>query len=140
MSELEKCIIVDIDGTLALRNDRSPYQWDKVGEDAVNEPVVYLVKILSFLKDSKIILFSGRDSICRNQTEKWLKDNEIFYDSLHMRPQDNCEKDSVIKKRMFEQIILGKYDVRFVLDDRNQVVEMWRELGLTCFQVADGNF
>jgi len=27
-----------------------------------------------------------------------------------------------------------------VFDDRQQVVDMWRQNDLTCFQVADGNF
>ena len=31
-------------------------------------------------------------------------------------------------------------DIFLVVDDRNKVVDMWRSLGLTVFQVADGNF
>ena len=57
-----------------------------------------------------------------------------------MRPEGNNEKDSIIKKRIYEDHIKGKFNVEFVLDDRNQVVEMWRELGLTCLQVAEGDF
>jgi len=58
-----------------------------------------------------------------------------------MRPEGNNEKDSIIKKRLYDQHIMGKYDIEFVLDDRDQVVEMWRnQIGLTCLQVAYGNF
>lgn len=57
-----------------------------------------------------------------------------------MRPEGNNEKDSIIKRRMFDEYIRGKYYVDFVLDDRNQVVEMWRNMGLTCLQVAEGDF
>jgi hypothetical protein len=65
----------------------------------------------------------------------------IYFDEIFMRPEGNNEKDSVIKKRLFEQHIRGKYYVDFVLDDRDQVVKMWRhELGLPCLQVAEGNF
>jgi len=42
---------------------------------------------------------------------------------------------------MYERLVPGTYDVLLVLDDRNQVVDMWRkELGLTCFQVDYGDF
>ena len=57
-----------------------------------------------------------------------------------MRMQGNNEKDSVIKRRMFDNHIRGKYYIEYVLDDRNQVVEMWRSIGLICLQVADGDF
>ena len=31
-------------------------------------------------------------------------------------------------------------DVFLVVDDRQKVVNMWRDLGLTCVQVAPGDF
>lgn len=50
-------------------------------------------------------------------------------------------KDSIVKRELYEKYIEGKYLIRFVLDDRNQMVDMWRnELGLKCLQVAEGNF
>jgi len=49
-------------------------------------------------------------------------------------------KDVIIKQEIYEEHIKDKYDVLFVMDDRNQVVEFWRSIGLTCFQVAEGNF
>jgi hypothetical protein len=57
-----------------------------------------------------------------------------------MRDKGNNEKDSIVKRNMFEKYIRGKYFIEYVLDDRNQVVEMWRSMGLTCLQVADGDF
>ncbi len=134
---LPRAFIFDIDGTLAIMGDRSPFEWSKVGSDTRNE-VVYLV--LRWLQpENKIIILSGRDEVCRKETEKWLKDNNIKYEELFMRPEGNTEKDSIIKKGLFDYI-KTKYNVLGVFDDRNQVVEMWRSLGLTCFQVADGNF
>lgn len=41
---------------------------------------------------------------------------------------------------MFEEHIRNKFCVEYVLDDRNQVVDMWRNMGLTCLQVAEGGF
>lgn len=140
MSELPKAIIVDIDGTLAKMNGRGPFEWMRVGEDLVNEPIRHIVNLYQ-ASGHTIIIFSGRDSVCRKVTEDWLSDNLIGYNSLFMRPEGNNEKDSIIKRRLFDENILGKYDIQFVLDDRNQVVDMWRkDLGLTCLQVNYGNF
>jgi hypothetical protein len=137
--ELPDAWISDIDGTIALMHDRSPFEWDKVDTDAVNTPVVNLLRILS--ADHTIIITSGRDGSCESLTRKWLKDNQIPYDHLFMRPAGNSEKDAVIKKRIYEEHIQGKFNVKGVFDDRNQVVHLWRnELGLPTFQVADGDF
>ena len=57
-----------------------------------------------------------------------------------MRPENDNRQDSIVKREIFEQYIKGVYDIEFVLDDRNQVVEMWRSLGLKCLQVQEGDF
>lgn len=134
-----RAIIVDIDGTLALKGHRSPFDWMRVGEDSVNEPIKWLVR--SFKPNVAIIIFSGRDSICRDITEKWLGENGIPWNALYMRPEGDMRKDSIVKKELYDQYVKDNYEVIFVLDDRNQVVDMWRnELGLTCLQVAKGDF
>jgi hypothetical protein len=49
-------------------------------------------------------------------------------------------KDSVVKQELFDEHIRDIYDVVAVYDDRQQVVDMWRAMGIDCFQVAPGNF
>ncbi len=137
---LPHCIICDIDGTLAKMNDRSPYDWKRVGEDILNEPISDLLFNM-YKQKYKIILFSGRDGCCWDDTIKWLGENNIWYDEIYMREEGNTEKDSIIKNRLFEESIRGKYYCEFVIDDRNQVVKMVREeLGITCLQVDYGDF
>ena len=135
---LPKAIICDIDGTLAHMKDRNPYDWKRVGEDEV-DPVIK--NLLDSLREEYVIfLVSGRSEACREETEKWLTENDISYDMLFMRPEDDVRKDSTLKRELFENYIRLHYNVEFVLDDRNQVVEMWRSLGLKCLQVAEGDF
>lgn len=136
--ELPTAILCDIDGTLALMKDRSPFEWSRVGEDLPNQPVVSLVKKL--IEDKTIIFMSGRDEVCRAETEAWLSAHGMPYAPLYMRPEGNQAKDSIIKRHLFDENIRGKFNIEFVLDDRDQVVEMWRDMGLTCLQVAEGNF
>jgi hypothetical protein len=83
---------------------------------------------------------SGRTDDCQPQTEKWLQQYEVNYASLYMRKTGDMRKDSIMKDEIYRQHIEGKYNVKFVLDDRQQVVDMWRGLGLTVFQVDEGDF
>jgi len=137
---LRHAIIVDIDGTLAINNSgRSPYDWSRVNEDDVYTPIRNIVNWACDVR--YIIVFSGRDSSCRELTEKWLTDNRINYNVLFMRATGDNRKDSIVKKELFEQHVRGQYYVDLVIDDRDQVVRMWRkELGLTCLQVNYGAF
>jgi len=135
---LKQCIIVDIDGTLAKMNDRSPYDWGKVGEDSVHKHIKGIVDM--YYEDFDIIIMTGRDGCCENETREWLSQNGIGYTALHIRPEGNNESDVIIKERMYREHIEGKYNVEFVLDDRDCVVEMWRNLGLKCLQVNYGDF
>ncbi len=137
---LPDCIIVDIDGTLAKMNGRSPYDYSKVSEDLPNTPIIGLVHTLAFSEIDNVIVFSGRPDSCRIETEKWLSEYDVVWHELYMRTTGDTRKDTIIKKELYETHIKDKFNVLWVIDDRNQVVEMWRSLGLTCLQVADGNF
>lgn len=131
-------ILCDIDGTLAHMGNRGPYEWARVGEDIYDDEIGGLIDL--YRSYSHIILVSGRDSVCRPETEEWLRSFNVYYDLLLMRPEGDNRKDNIIKREIFDNHIREEYQVKFVLDDRNQVVEMWRQMGLKCFQVADGDF
>lgn len=139
--DLPRAIIVDVDGTLAHMVDRGPYDWDKVCQDEVDTGIQRIVSCVDTLdKELHVIIMTGRDGVCEKETRKWLAENDIEYDRLLIRPAGNSEKDSIIKERLYRENIAGKFNVLFVLDDRDQVVKMWRRLGLKCLQVAEGNF
>lgn len=133
--------LVDIDGTLALMEPggRSPYDWHRVGEDALNEPVYTIVRALS-LAGFQIVLMSGRDAVCREATERWLAAFRVPYTALYMRKEGDMRKDNIVKDELFEAEVRGCWDVAGVVDDRDQVVRMWRAKGLTVAQVAEGRF
>jgi predicted kinase len=137
---LPKAIICDLDGTLALMNGRNPFDAAQCENDLLNEPVANVLKTFQGL-GHKILLLSGRKDEHKPQTINWLEKHGIVYDMLEMRQTSDGRKDSIVKRELFDAHILGKYYVEFVLDDRNQVVDLWRnDLGLTCFQVAYGDF
>ena len=138
MRTLPSAVLCDIDGTLAIKGDRSPFDWKRVGDDTLNQTINRVLLALGHVNE--IIFMSGRDSICRPETQAWLEDNGWMHQKLYMRPAADNRKDSVIKRELYETHIRGSYDVLCVLDDRDQVVRMWRELGLTCLQVAYGDF
>ena len=124
-----QAFIFDIDGTLAKMNGRrSPYEWDKVGEDTVNTPVEKVLRTI-WGSGYKIIIFTGRDGCCADKTKDWLNKNDIHYDYFDIRPEGNNEKDSIIKERMFNKI-KDKYNIVGVFDDRPSVLKMWKNKGV----------
>ncbi|MFC7527690.1 AAA family ATPase [Actinoplanes sp. GCM10030250] len=138
--ELPEAVLVDIDGTVALMAGRSPYDWGRVGEDEPNPAVITAVRAMHAAGHA-IVFCSGRDEVCRPETEAWL---DLFvgvpYEALFMRPAGDSRKDSIVKREIFDREVSDRWRIVGVFDDRQQVVRMWRALGLTVFQVAEGDF
>lgn len=134
-----RAIICDIDGTLAQRTNRGPYDMTRVGDDDL---VIEIAAILDkFKEEVTIIIVTGRDEgECADATKEWLFSHGISHRHLFMRPEGNRESDDIIKGRIYDEKIEPHYDVMFVLDDRDRVVKMWRERGLKCLQVEYGDF
>lgn len=149
-SKRYKCaVIVDIDGTLSHKGDRSPFDYSKVSEDKPDYEIFELVYLLA--KNHQIIFVSGREDSCRDDTIAWLKkysSNLVFNpnekpgvgETLFMRKAEDYRSDVIVKREIFFEQIVKNYNVKYVLDDRNKVVQMWRSLGLKCLQVAEGDF
>jgi hypothetical protein len=141
---LPHVIICDLDGNLALHVARSPYEFMKCHTDALNVPVAKVVhQFLHKGACDKIVYMSGREDEAFDLTVGWLVKHDLWHSDkceLHMRKTGDNRKDRIIKTELFDAYVRGKYYVDFVLDDRRQVVTMWREIGLSCFQVAPGDF
>lgn len=135
--------IFDIDGTLALNTGRDIYDLSRVHEDALNTPVASVLLCLA-AQGYKIIFMSGRKEDSRAVTTKWLSDKLFILEEhieLHMRPTEDRRPDYLVKYDLFMEHIAGKYRVLGSFDDRDQVVDLWRnKLGLPTFQVLDGDF
>ena len=148
----KKTVIFDLDGTLALidnrrdisTKDNGKMDWVKfqdpknISLDQPNQPVINMANILKS-QGFKIQILSGRSDATADATLDWLKKHNVNFDSLTMRPQNHLfMPDNDLKQMWLDDI--GVDNVVMVFDDRNQVVDMWRKNGLTCFQVADGDF
>lgn len=137
---LEEVILCDLDGTLAHMNGkRGPFEWLKTDVDDLDEIVAKSIKDHMTL-GHKIIFMSGRDEEGRVPTEQWLEFYGFKYHALLMRKKGDFRKDNIVKEELYNEHIKGKYNVRHVYDDRQQVVDMWRSLGIKVYQVAKGDF
>ncbi len=133
--------LVDVDGTLAIRTSRAPFDWSEAGSDLPNHPVVTVVRALSASSNkTSIILVTGREEKIRGLTEEWLERHSIPYHLLLMRENGDYRRDEILKSEIYWRRIAPYFSVEGVIDDRNRVVNMWRSLGLVCFQVADGDY
>jgi predicted kinase len=138
---LPDIVLFDIDGTLAHMNGkRGPFEWHRVDVDDLDGIVFDAYKRHQKLGD-KIGILSGRSSDARKKTEEWLEFYGITgYEFLYMRGSTDFRKDNAVKQQIYEERIKPFYNVKVIYDDRDQVVKMWRSLGLKCFQVAEGDF
>jgi len=134
--------VFDIDGCLAEKgNRRSPFDWNKVGLDTPIEPIVKLNQLVnsSKSKNEKIIIATGRDGVCIDETEKWLEKHQIEYDEIYIRPKGDYRPDWEIKKEMAQEIVKNNY-ISFWADDRIQVSRYLRSLGIKVLNVEYNNF
>jgi hypothetical protein len=159
-------MIVDLDGTLCnidhrlhhVRNDnKKKRRWDlffkEVPGDSVNEWCKLLINRAHY---NPVILCSGRPDSTRKDTEAWLMKHgfakELYvkengekvidrrYRHLFMRHRTDHRQDSIVKEIILEFEIKTRYNVWMAVDDRKQVVDMWRKHGITCLQCAEGDF
>ena len=126
---------------------------------ALDEPNAPVIKMAQMFHDDgfNIVIFSGRNDRGFDATVQWLDNNHVPFDLLVMRPDKFKDKswpiadgnpatpdmrfmpDEILKKVMLDTFV-DINDVFLVVDDRQKVVDMWRDLGLNTFQVAPGDF
>ncbi|MBI2519565.1 MAG: hypothetical protein HYV97_04085 [Bdellovibrio sp.] len=150
MTQRKKIIIIDIDGTLANIEHRVPHvrgerkNWNEFNKnfhkDILNKWCAELIGAMQ-AQGVGTLLLTGRGERYRSPTEEWLAVHGINFERLFMRKSKDRREDAVIKKEIYLEHIKPLYDVLFVVEDRLNVVKMWREqLGLVCLQCDWGNF
>jgi len=144
---MRNIIVFDLEGTLGLMsserikflNDRD---WDNFYKlcdtDMPNQPIIDIYKAF-WLSGRNLKIVTGRSDIVRDKTLRWLDKHGIYIKSenLHMRPHGDHRCDTELKKEMVAAFI---NDIYMVFEDRAAVVKMWRDMGITCLQVSEGNF
>ena len=134
------CYILDLDGTIAEKGDRSPFDWKRVGEDSVIENIAKLWRDLSSNKlNPTLIICTGRDGVCLEECKSWLYKHNINYHGIYIRRENDMRPDWVVKEEFWREIAKNRYIVGLI-DDRLQVVRRARALGLTVLHVAHNNF
>jgi len=143
-------VICDIDGTIA---DCAHRRHHVVGPDKnwpaffsglhLDEPIKPVINAFHAVQSSMSavgILCSGRNEEYRDVTEAWLRKHVVAYEKLYLRADQDYRPDDLVKGELLDRIIADGFDPYLVFDDRNSVVQMWRARGLTCLQVAEGDF
>lgn len=146
----KQTILFDIDGTLANIEHRRIYldqerpDWAKfnagMGDDTPNQAVVNLYNILWQSDVYEIIIVTGRNEQFRKVTETWFAWNEIPFQRILMRPDRDNRADYIIKEEILDMLLSEGKEIAFTVDDRQQVVDMWRRRGITCLQCDKGDF
>jgi histidinol phosphatase-like enzyme len=148
--ELKMTVVLDLDGTLNNCDHRQQHarngDWNKfhsaLMDDEPNPDVLWFVRMIE--EEHPIIGCTGRNEAFRPLTYKWLDRHKIKLDAILMRPDGDYTPDAKLKPAMLEEFFRSKEEVlkqvRFVVDDRDRVVEAWRNYGLFCWQCRPGSY
>lgn len=159
---MKKAFIFDIDGTLADASHRLHFiegpskNWeaffDAMKDDKVIEPVRVVYGILQILLNItssfdmdlgfEIVFCTGRPDSHKLETIEWLGKEVCGPNGyrVYMRKTGDRRPDDVVKEEMIQRMRNEGLEPYVVFEDRKRCVDMWRRNGITCFQVADGDF
>lgn len=147
-------IITDRDGTLAsvahvAPQDQSSVSWMMYNAAMPFDAVVPRVRTMiewciRTIPDITVIMTSGRaggdypgDNHREMLMRDWIRKHNLPIDVLLMRKGGDQRRDSIVKREMYEDVIAPRFDVLLAIDDRPQVCEVWRDLGVPLVQVTD---
>lgn len=145
-----KAVIFDLDGTLCNTDHRQHFlegekkDWKSFNaacaDDKPNKWCINLIKAMH-ITGHEIVFITGRSLEYFDQTVAWIEAYIGKFDfSLYMRPDRDFKKDTEVKIKLYKDHVEPRCDVAFVVEDRKQVVDAWREIGLVCLQCAPGDF
>ena len=148
----QNVIVCDLDGTLCDVSHRIQYaqmrMWDEfnagLGGDKLITPIAQAIEAL-YNSGHYIIFLTGRSEKHRSETLAWLYKHNVSFHVLLMRPDGDYTKDADMKLRELEAFFGGTKEcvlskVLFALDDRDQVIEGFRNYGLSAWQVREGDY
>lgn len=136
-------IIFDIDGTLADPKDRLHFlgnkDWDSFYDACLDDaPIHHVIYLLQELKKNhRIIILTGRPERIKDKTLQWLKANNISFDEIYFRKNGDYRPDYEVKEEMLKAL---NRPIWFAVDDRKQVVDMFRKNNILCLQCKDGDY
>ena len=135
---LPPCVIFDIDGTLAEKGNRNPFNWKECINDTLRKNVADLFHL--YEEDGfSVIICTGRDGCCESETLQWLITHNLHPNEFHIRKTNDTRPDWQIKEEFWRDIST-RFNIKLLIDDRNQVVSHSRNLGIEVFQVQPGKF
>lgn len=146
---MRRCFIFDIDGTIADISHRLPHiqqepkNWREFFAAChADEPIRHVCEIVCRLAKTgaEIVFVTGRSDECREATVAWLRIRFGHSPSLYMRAAGDHRPEHIIKGELLDRLRADGYEPVMAFDDRDQAVRMWRERGIPCAQVAEGNF
>jgi len=138
--EKPKCLIVDIDGTIAKMGDRNPFDWKKVGLDFPNKEIISEIRKLVKENPELFVFFiTGREGAAHKETRKWIQEHLPFLEEdfrLLMRKDGDRRKNAVVKKELFYNNIEGKFIVDLAFEDDEDVIKLWKSFGIPVREVS----
>lgn len=130
--DLDNCISDDkwrwplFDLHLPKPNDRYWRYHDACEGDLHDN--AHVIRELSARYD--LCVATSRPEVVRHKTHNWLRKWNINTLQVFMRPNDNHEPSTVLKKRMLDWAREQGFDVQCAIDDRSDILDMYADEGV----------
>lgn len=151
------CYVFDIDGTIADLSHRLHYISEEFDDQGMKRkkdwnaffagchkdaPITHIRTLLTDLAkaEATVVYVSGRSDQVRDETMAWIIAHGFPVGNIFMRKEGDHRPDNLVKAELLDELVDDGFRPIMAFDDRDQVVKMWRERGVPCAQVADGNF
>lgn len=147
---MKNYVIFDMDGTLSDASARQhhlqkePKDWDSFFSDLhLDPPIMPIVDLYNALCHGdayEVAIFTGRSDRYKQMTMDWMARHGLAAKPIYCRKEGDTRHDLVIKREIYEDFIASGNKVAFIVEDRNSVVKMWREMDVVCLHCFDADF
>lgn len=149
----EPTIIFDIDGTVANVSKRVKHlqgevrDWEKFYEgfkdDEVIRPIADLLRAVdhSYQPFLQLVCVTARPERTWTDTVRWLNEKAGFEPyKIFMRDDADDRPEAEVKRDLVEFLRREGYPIVLAFANRDEIVRMYRDMGIPCCQVSEGAY
>jgi len=142
-------VLVDIDGVLSDASGRQHYllgenkEWWNFFEAAIGDPpIVESIQLVDRLtQNHTVILLTARPKRLTEITVNWMSQNNIHWDALEMRQDDDIYTSSPdVKREILHSLQSLGYEPTLAIDDDPRNLVMYQTEGIPTVYIHSGYY
>lgn len=136
-------LICDLDNTLSDTRHREYLapatpegDWEPYCLACVDDPCIEWIAHIVRHWLGPVLILSARNEVAMPETLAWLKEQEIDWEVVQLRPLGDTRNNLEYKAWAIEQFLLAGFDPALILDDHPGVIQYAASIGLSGLWVS----